>query len=113
MGLAAGHALARACAAPCCTAPDAPRWPAAGKTRSPIGAARTDATVATSAAHSSFSIMRAQKSALNSASTTSIFSTSMASGKPLRVPGDINILCVMSFIVSGGVEVEGRGRATR
>ena len=62
--------------------------------------ARTDATVATSAAHSSFSIMRAQKSALNSASTTSIFSTSMASGKPLRVPGDMSMLCVMSFIVS-------------
>ena len=75
--------------------------------------ARTDATVATSAAHSSFSIMRAQKSALNSASTTSIFSTSMASGKPLRVPGDINILCVMSFIVSGGDAVSGATAATQ
>ena len=85
----------------------------AAELREELRVARTDATVATSAAHSSFSIMRAQKSALNSASTTSIFSTSMASGKPLRVPGDINILCVMSFIVSGGDAVEGRGRATR
>lgn len=81
---------------------------AANELREELRVARTDATVATSAAHSSFSIMRAQKSALNSASTTSIFSTSMASGKPLRVPGDINILCVMSFIVSGGDAVETR-----
>ena len=77
-------------------------WCAANELREQLRVARTDATAATSAAHSSFSIMRAQKSALNSASTTSIFSTSMASGKPLRVPGDMSMLCVMSFIVSGG-----------
>ena len=86
---------------------------AANELREELRVARTEATVATSAAHSSFSIMRAQKSALNSASTTSIFSTSMASGKPLRVPGDINILCVMSFIVSGGDAVSGATAATQ
>ena len=37
-------------------------------------------------------------SALNSASTSSIFSTSMARGNPFRVPGDMSMLCVSSFI---------------
>lgn len=45
--------------------------------------------------------MRAVKSALNSASTSSIFSTStMASGYPLRVPGDMSMLCVSSFMAA-------------
>lgn len=42
--------------------------------------------------------MRAVNSPLNSASTVSIFSTSIASGYPFLVPGDMSMLCVSSFM---------------
>mmetsp|Transcript_26750 Transcript_26750/g.51937 ORF Transcript_26750/g.51937 Transcript_26750/m.51937 type:complete len:230 (+) Transcript_26750:294-983(+) len=56
------------------------------------------AAVLTSAGYSSFSTIRATNSALNSDSTVSIFSTSMASGNPFLVFGDISMLCVSSFM---------------
>ena len=58
--------------------------------------ALTHASDAMSAGYSSFSTIRVMNSALNSASTSSTFSASIASGNPFRVPGDVSMLCVRS-----------------